>query len=244
VTHANGVPSPYRGESMCGRLVLHSQPEHLARFLNATLIAGMEPRLAPTWNLTPQQDLLAVSQIEGQGRVMNSFRWGLLPAWAVDTSFTANTINARAETVREKPSFRDAFAQRPCIIPVDGFYEWDRRDGHGKRAHYFFRSDGQPMLLAGLYEHWVQPGHDPRTTCTIVTSAANENMAELHDRMPVIVEEQDVTTWLTAPASDRYDLLRPPLAKILDQHGVSDAVGNIRNNGPALVAPAERSTLF
>ncbi|MBW4030506.1 MAG: SOS response-associated peptidase [Acidobacteria bacterium] len=236
---------------MCGRIALFSPPIRFARLLDATLAAGLEEEeVRPSWNVGPQRRLFGVAEREGM-RVMDSYRWGLLPSWAKDPSVANRLFNARGETVAEKPSFRAAFKKRPCIIPVDGFYEWDHRPGHEKQPHFFTRIDAEPLLLAGLYEHWRDPTLPDDApwvqTCTVVTTTPNEDMDEIHDRMPVVIELDDVADWLDVGESgphERSRLLRRAPAGTLRHYGVDPAVGSVRNDGPELIEPVEPRSLF
>jgi putative SOS response-associated peptidase YedK len=235
---------------MCGRIALYSPPIRFARLLNATLAAGLEEEAHPSWNVGPQRRLFGVTEHEGE-RILDRYRWGLLPSWAKDPSVSNRLFNARGETVAEKPSFRAAFKKRPCVIPVDGFYEWDHRPGREKQPHFFTRRDEEPLLLAGLYEYW----HDPATpeeapwvqTCTVITTTPNEDLEEIHDRMPVVIEIADVAEWLdpgeSGPAQ-RIHLMRPAPAGTLQHYGVNPAVGSVRNDGPELIEPVEPQALF
>jgi len=235
---------------MCGRIALYSPPIRFARLLNATLGAGLEKEVHPSWNVGPQRRLFGVTEHEGE-RILDRYRWGLLPSWAKDPSVSNRLFNARGETVAEKPSFRAAFKKRPCVIPVDGFYEWDHRAGHQRQPHYFTRVDGQPLLFAGLYERW----HDPSVaddapalqTCTIITTTPSDDVEHLHDRMPVILAATDTETWLNVSdysPDERAQLLRPAPPGTLAHYGVDTAVGSVRNDGPELINPAEPTSLF
>ena len=234
---------------MCGRIALFSPPVRLARLLDAALAAGIDPEGHPSWNVGPLRRLYAAAETDA-GRVLDRYRWGLVPSWAKDPSIANRLFNARAETVAEKPSFRSAFARRPCVIPVDGFYEWDHRTGRQKQPHYFTRVDDQPLLLAGLYEHWLDPAIPdaaPLATCTVITTTPNGDIDELHDRMPVILEADDVSTWLDVAAHDsgeRLHLLHPAPDGTLRHYGVNSAVGSVRNDGPEMIEPAEPQSLF
>ena len=235
---------------MCGRVALFSPPARLARLLDAALAAGIEPEGHPSWNVGPLRRLYGVSEREGE-RTLDRYRWGLVPSWSKDPSIANRLFNARGETVAEKPSFRSAFAKRPCVIPVDGFYEWDHRPDLQRQPHYFTRTDGQPLLFAGLYERW----HDPSTpddapalqTCTIITTTPSDDIEELHDRMPVILATPDVETWLNVSDYDpdeRAQLLRPAPHGTLSHYGVDTAVGSVRNDGPELINPVDPQSLF
>jgi putative SOS response-associated peptidase YedK len=235
---------------MCGRVALFTPPIRLARLLDAALAAGIEPEGHPSWNVGPQQRLYAAAEVGGD-RVLDRYRWGLLPSWAKDPSIANRLFNARAETVAVKPSFRSAYAKRTCVIPVDGFYEWDHRPGRHRQPHYFTRVDGDPVLFAGLYEFWRDPEgpHDAEAlrTCTIITTAPGEDLDGLHDRMPVVLDRSDVATWLDVAEhgpDERALLLRPTPAGTLTHFGVDPAVGSVKNDGPELIAPSEPGALF
>jgi putative SOS response-associated peptidase YedK len=235
---------------MCGRVALFTPPGRIARLLEATLAAGVDPEGRPSWNVGPQRTLFAVSDLD-EGRVLDRYRWGLLPSWAKDASIANRLFNARGETVAEKPSFRSAFAHRPCVVPVDGFYEWDRREGRHRQPHYFTRADGSMLLLAGLFESWRDPalGADAPTvhTCTVITTTPNDDLDQIHDRMPVVLEASEVDLWLETDrelAEMRRALLDPAPKGTLTHHGVSNAVGNVRNDGPELISPLEATSLF
>ena len=234
---------------MCGRIALFTPPIRLARFLDAALAAGIDPEGRPSWNVGPQQALFALT-VDGAGdRTLGRYRWGLLPSWAKDPTIANRLFNARAETITEKPSFRSAFAKRPCVIPVDGFYEWDHREGRQRQPHYFTRRDGTPLLLAGLHETWVDrsdPDAPPRHTCTVITTTPNNDIDGIHDRMPVIVTTNSAATWLdvNTPEVVRHQLLAPAPNGTLEHWGVGSAVGNVRHNGPELIERNEPTTLF
>jgi putative SOS response-associated peptidase YedK len=234
---------------MCGRVVLFTPPVRLAKLLDATLAAGIEPEGRPSWNVGPQRQLFALTTNDDT-RTLDTYRWGLLPSWAKDPSIANRLFNARGETVTEKPSFRSAFAKRPCVIPVDGFYEWDHRPGHHKQPNYFTRSDGQLLLFAGLYEQWWDPNIEnssPVKTCTVITTTPNKDMDEIHDRMPVVLSNDDVDTWLNVSAygpDERAQLLRPAPTDTLSHYGVDNAVGSVRNDGPELIDRVENQSLF
>ena len=235
---------------MCGRVALFSPPVRLARLLEAALAAGLDPDDHPSWNVGPQRRLFAVTERD-EGRVLDHYRWGLVPSWSKDPAIGNRLFNARGETVAEKPSFRSAFARRPCVIPVDGFYEWDHRAGHNKQPNFFTRTDGEPLLFAGLYEFWRDPAAPedaaPLATCTIITTTANDDLDEIHDRMPVILEHANVETWLNVhdhESDERVMLLRPAPAGTLSHYGVDAAVGSVKNDGPELIAPTAPTSLF
>jgi putative SOS response-associated peptidase YedK len=234
---------------MCGRIALFTPPAHLARFLDAALAAGLDPEGTPSWNVGPQRTLFGVSE-HHEARVLDRYRWGLVPSWAKDPSIGNRLFNARAEGVAEKPSFRSAFARRPCVIPVDGFYEWDHRTGQNRQPHFFTRVDEEPLLFAGLYEYWrnpADPNPEPLVTCTIITTTPGVDMDEIHDRMPVVLQPNDVETWLNVAEhspDERLLLLRPAPKGTLTHYGVASAVGSVKNDGPELTEPVEPQSLF
>ncbi len=229
--------------NMCGRVALFSPPSRLARFTQA-LTTLRDDEWSPSWNLPPQRPLFVVRTIEKE-RQLVAHTWGLVPSWARSPAQGARLANARAETVAEKPSFRQAFAERPCVIPVDGYYEW-RVDPHGlKLPHYFTRRDGETLLLAGLFERW----RDERTgtdllTCCVVTTAPSEDVVAVHDRMPLVLRPDDLDGWLEGDASVRHALLHSAPAGTLQHHEVSRRVNSVRFDDAQLIAPQSTATLF
>ncbi len=220
---------------MCGRYAQFTSPEDLAELFGATLdIADVSPR----YNAAPMQWLPVIRQRPSGERVLQTLRWGLLPSWAKDETIANRLINARAETLAEKPSFRSAYRKRRCIVPADGFYEWAKRPD-GKQPYYIHASDGSILAFAGLWERWTRTDDgDVIDSFTIVTTAANDRMRALHDRMPAILAPEDLARWLE-PASEPDalgDLLGPCPDTRLALHPVTRAVGNMRNEGPDLIA--------
>jgi putative SOS response-associated peptidase YedK len=220
---------------MCGRFTLATSGEQLA-----TQFALAEaPQLAPRYNIAPTQPIAVVRATDG-GRELVLLRWGLVPVWANDPSIGSRMINARAETAAVKPAFRTAMRRRRCLIPADGFYEWQTLPS-GKQPFYFHRGDGAPFAFAGLWEHWNSPDGTPLESCTILTTAANELLRPIHDRMPVIIDPADYARWLDPGLHDPAaleDLLAPHDDAAMAAHPVSRAVNRVANDGPALIAPA------
>ncbi len=231
---------------MCGRFSLTTPLEGLRALF------GFEelPNLAPRSNIAPTQSVAAIRQDEEGGRHLAALRWGLVPAWAKDLSIGARMINARGETLAEKPAFRAAFKQRRCLIAADGFYEWQTL-GKGAKQPYRIEFSGRPpFAFAGLWERWRDPAAADRESqvesCTIVTVAANETLRPLHDRMPVILAPEDFSGWL-APGSDPATLqalLRPwpdegGAYGPLSLYAVSTAVNKVANDGPELLLPLD-----
>ncbi len=235
---------------MCGRIALFTPPAKMARFLDATLGAEVDPEGHPSFNLGPTQRIDGV-RINDGARVLERFRWGLIPGWAKDASFGSRTFNARAETVATKPSFRSAYKRRRLLIPVDGFFEWDRRAAGKPQPHYFTRTDGEPLVFAGLHESWRDPtdGEDAPAiqSATVITTEAGPDMDEIHDRMPVILEQETFDLWLSEDEDELEalsSLLQPAEPGTIVHVPVDRAVGNVRNDGPSLIEPIGPSTLF
>jgi putative SOS response-associated peptidase YedK len=182
-------------------------------------------------------DAVPAVAVRQERRLLGIFRWGLIPSWSSDGSGGAGRINARGETVREKPSFRTAFARRRCLLPADGFYEWERRPDGSRQAWFIRRADGAPLAMAGLWDAWRGVDGELVRSCAVVTTTANSLMAPIHDRMPVLVGAPDWSRWLD-PANGDIDalatLLRPAEARVLERYAVTARVNNVRNNGPEL----------
>ncbi len=176
---------------MCGRFLLITDLSVVAQSFGA---ADASLPFLPERNIHPGRHIPAVIRTAGGNRLA-SFLWGLVPFWAKDPSIGARLINARAETIAEKPSFQNAFRKRRCLIPADGFYEW-KKDGTPKKLFQFGLKSKEPFVFAGLYERWAPAGQKPLDTCTIITTRANEVVAPVHDRMPVIVPKGCQDLWL------------------------------------------------
>jgi putative SOS response-associated peptidase YedK len=188
---------------------------------------------------------------DGPARELRVVRWGLVPSWAKDRSIGGRLINARAETIDSKPSFRKAFARRRCLLPADGYYEWQpiQVDGRSAKQPYFItRRDGGPLAMAGIYELWRDrelPDDHERAwlwTAAIITTSAPDELGRIHDRMPMIIDENSWTDWLDPASDDPADLralLAPAAARGLDWHPVSTAVNSVRHNGAELIEPIE-----
>jgi putative SOS response-associated peptidase YedK len=224
---------------MCGRYTLLATADDLAE----EFAFGEPITLAPRYNVAPSQDVPVVRLSEpDRKRRLEALHWGLVPHWAKDPKIGYRTINARAETVATQPAFRDAFRKRRCIVPANGFYEWQRvvvRGKEAKQPYYVHRKDGRPMGLAGLWDRWVAPDGEVLESFTIVTTEANELVQALHNRMPVILRPEDYALWLDPAA--RIEQLRPLLAPCpsdwLEATPVSREVNNPRNDGPGCIAP-------
>lgn len=221
---------------MCGRFTLTASQSEIA---TAFALADVPP-LEPRYNIAPTQAIATVMQTAPQAeRVFRWLRWGLIPSWAKDPSIGNRLINARAETVHEKPSFRSAFRQRRCLIMADGFYEWQRQP-KGKQPSYFRLTEQQPFAFAGLWEQWQPEGAEAITSCTLLTTVANDCLRPVHDRMPVILNPQDYETWLdpTLHDPDRLQsLLHPYPATAMEAFAVSSAVNRPSHDAPDCIQP-------
>lgn len=230
--------------SMCGRAVTAQSVTEIQDLMRATSRPGRE--LAPNWNVAPTDELYMVrdKQAEDAGAVreIDIAKWGLVPSWAKDPKVGARMINARVETIQTSGAFKKAFAKRRCLIPVDGYYEWrtlDEKDSKGKpiKQPYFIRNARGPIFaLAGLYEWWKQPDDQWLLSATIITQPADPAMAELHDRMPLVVPDFQWDWWLDESFHVDVEELQPVEREM---YPVSRAVNSIRNNGPQLVEPVE-----
>ena len=187
---------------MCGRFVLLTDLQIVTESFHVRNVAC---EYRPGNNISPGQQIVAVLRKDDQNSLVN-FRWGLIPSWAKDPSVGNKMINARAETVSEKPSFREAFKKRRCLIVADGFYEWQKLD-RKKMPYKFSLKSGQPFGFAGLYETWMSPEKEPIHTCTIITTEPNELMQPIHNRMPVIVKKELEDLWIDPDNHDQKELL-------------------------------------
>jgi putative SOS response-associated peptidase YedK len=222
---------------MCGRFSQQRPASELAEIFAAEPLAD-EP--GPRFNLAPTDDALVVVQRD-ERRAVTAYRWGLIPHWADSAKVGSRMFNARAETLTTSPAFRDALRRKRCLVPVDGFYEW-KREGRRRQPFLIAASDGRPLALAGLWSGWRDPAADRVIrTFTIVTAGPNDQVADLHDRMPVIVPEAAWSTWLDPALDDPAELqgvLQPNEDVDLRILAVSPLVNDVRNDGPELIVPA------
>lgn len=223
---------------MCGRFVSVSSPTLVAERFDVKEQA-VETHEA-NYNVTPRTEIYVVRERAEHGRQLRLLRWGLVPSWAKDVKIGDRMINARAETLAEKPAFRKLLLTHRCIIPADGFYEWKRTSG-AKQPMFIHRRDGEPLAFAGLWAAWkdrADPDAEWLRTCTIITTRANAAIEPIHDRMPVVLPESSWDRWLDPEYRDLdlvTALLVPDRAEELETYAVSDAVNRPVNNGPELV---------
>lgn len=217
---------------MCGRYVLKSSPADIAEFFDLDEYAGFGPR----FNIPPGTDIPVVRQSPQGQRVLHLLRWGLVPNGSKDARLGARLNNARAESVAVKPSFRQAYSKRRCLIPADGFYEW-RGEGSAKTPFFISQSNGAPLAMAGLWESWIAPDGTILRTACVVTTQANALLLPIHERMPVLIAPEAWQRWLSAPAEQVRDLLAPYPAEQLQAWPVSKRVNAARDDDEGLLAP-------
>jgi putative SOS response-associated peptidase YedK len=235
---------------MCGRFTSRTPASDLAEWFGAEEVVASD--LGERFNVAPTDEVYAVAEA-GDVRRLGTFRWGLIPFWSKDAKGGAKMINARAEGLLDKPAFKRAFERKRCIVPADGFYEWERLGGSKqKQPWYIARADGKPMAFAGLWDSW-RPTKDSDEgkirSCTIITGEPNDKVARLHDRMPVMLPPEVWDAWLDPDFDDLgalHAMLVPAPAELLELVPVSTAVNTVTNDGPELVEPVERGdgTLF
>jgi len=236
---------------MCGRYAATRKPEDLVLEFEAVKAEG-QPPLAADYNVAPTKDVYVVRHAKerdaegrptgGGHRELRSVRWGLVPSWAKDVSVGNRMLNARVESLTEKPAFRKAAASRRCLIPADGWYEWAKRmDSPTKQPYYITPEDGSVLAFAGLWEVWGQ-GPDRLYSCTVVTTPAVGALTEIHERMPLVLPRDRWADWLDPARDDVAELAVPTPPEVvegLELRPVSTAVNNVRSNGAELTARAE-----
>jgi putative SOS response-associated peptidase YedK len=220
---------------MCGRYELHTQPAALALAFGVPF----PPHMRPRYNIAPMQDVPVIRRTPtGESEVVD-VRWGLVPRWAKDPAIGNRMINARAETLADKPSFRTALKKHRCLIPADGFYEWKQTASGAKQPIHIGMRDGSPFAFAGLLERWLSPAGDVLDTCTIITTQSNALLSPLHDRMPVIVAPVAFDRWLDVANEDTAALFAPYPADAMTYYPVSTRVNSVRNDDARLIVRVE-----
>jgi putative SOS response-associated peptidase YedK len=235
----NPGPAWRRIGFMCGRFVQTQEAENYGAYFSVDVIRT--DAVLRSWNVAPTKQVYAVAEHQSE-RQLGTFSWGLVPFWAKDPKIGARLINARVETAAEKPAFRDSFTARRCIIPAEGFYEWEPKD-RGKLPHYFFDVQQRPLAMAGLWSSWKDPDSGDRLrTCTILTGDPDPVVERVHDRMPVILPDTVWDAWLDPEITDAgtiSDLLASSTGPNLAEHAVSTLVNRVANDVPELITPLE-----
>jgi len=220
---------------MCGRFTLHTSLKQIEETFN---VEPSEVTLPPSYNVAPTQDVLAVVQRDGKN-VLEAMHWGLIPFWAKDAKMGNRMINARADRVSESAAFKRPLKSQRCLVVADGFYEW-RKVGGKKIPTFIHLKSGKPFGFAGLYDTWKSPNGEPITSCTIITTDANDLVRPIHDRMPVIIPKRRHKLWLDPDNHDLdrlASLLEPFDADSMDAYEVSPLVNKPANNSPQCIAP-------
>ena len=220
---------------MCGRFTLHTPAAQIRESFNLPDLPARE--LKPRYNIAPSQDV-AIIRDTGTGREMVMARWGLIPGWSKESRTKYSTINARIESVAEKPTYRTPFKRRRCLIPADGFYEW-KQDAGNKVPHHIRMQDGKVFAFAGLWDHWEGEDADIES-CTIIVMPANEVMQPIHERMPAIIAQQDYDVWLDSSVTDKQEIMQylnsvPSIQ--LTAYPVSTRVNSAKNNDEGCIRP-------
>jgi putative SOS response-associated peptidase YedK len=224
---------------MCGRFIISKFPDDVARWFGTT---GPLPNSRPRYNVAPTDQVAVVRfNAETKQRTLDTLRWGLVPYWAKDVRIGATMINAKAETVAEKPAFREAFKSRRCLIPADGFYEWAKLDAKTKQPYAIVMKDRSLFGFAGMWERWTDKASgEVVRSFTIITTTPNDVCAPIHDRMPVIIEPANYGRWLGEEPADPMRvlmMLKPFPAEQMEAYPVGAAVGNVKNDEAALLTP-------
>ena len=239
---------------MCGRFTITTAPE---RWVDLLQVSDWPDGFTSRFNIAPTQNIACVTEAKGR-RSAQMMKWGLVPSWAKDVKIGVRMINARSETAAEKPSFRTALKKRRCLIPADGFFEWEKIDSKTKQPWLIHYRDHTPFAFAALWESWVPPMPDiatsniattsittvaPVFSCSILTTQSNSEMAEIHDRMPVVIQPQQYSAWLSSSASPGQvqQLMNPVADGSWNRFRVNRLVGNVKNDVPECIQPLEQS---
>lgn len=220
---------------MCGRFVRKSTPKDIAK---AYELGSVQTTLEPSYNIAPTQDIAAiVHSYKYNTQALVNLKWGLVPKWAKDRSMAAKMINARSETLSEKPSFRTAFKKRRCLIVANGFYEWQKLE-EGKQPVYIHLKNSELFTFAGIFEGWTSPEGETSYSCSIITTAANPLLKPVHHRMPVILPQEQHAMWLDPKLTDTQllsELLQSYPEEHMDFYPVSEQVNKVANNSPECI---------
>lgn len=224
---------------MCGRFALYAPHSKIQEVFDVD-IGALE--FSPRYNIAPMQFAPVIRQRPTGERVAHLLRWGLIPSWSKDEHIATKLINARSETLAEKPSFRAAYKSRRCIVPASGFYEWQKTQG-GKQQYLILPAYDTLFGIAGLWERWSQPNGETLDTFTVITTEANEAMKPVHERMPVILARENFSAWMAKDSELGFlqGLLRPCASELIKMYPVSKGVGNVVNDNATLIKPVEQA---
>lgn len=220
---------------MCGRFVLEYPPEKLQEAFSLVTV----PDLRPRYNIAPTQQVAIIRKHNNDQNELARLKWGLVPSWAKNPAIGSKLINARSETLADKPSFKHAFRYRRCVIPATGFYEWEKKEGQ-KVPHYFYCKQNKLMILAGIWDSWASPDGSYLESCAILTTEGNSIIQPFHHRMPVILDDKAVERWLKCDSFNKTELLgllRPFPSEYMAEHVVSQNVNSPKNDNPECVLP-------
>jgi putative SOS response-associated peptidase YedK len=220
---------------MCGRF---AQLQTISDLIKAYFVDDVLTDVLPGYNISPGSRIISIIRKDTK-RLLVDFQWGLIPHWAKERAADRGLINARAESVSQKPSFRNAFKARRCLIPASGFYEW-KKEGRIKIPYYVRLLTGRPFTFAGIHETWASPGGEEVATCAIITTGPNEIMKRIHDRMPVIIGDANRDAWLdpSLGPEDALSLLKPYPDDAMEAYPVSTLVNSPKNDSPDCIQPA------
>ena len=227
---------------MCGRFVQYSPLQTIQQMLDVGTVSF---EVIPNYNVAPTQKIITVIKHNNENK-LEKLHWGLVPFWAKDISIGSRMINARAETVSQKPSFRNAFRKRRCLIPADGFYEWKGEKGN-KQPYYVSIPSGEPFSFAGLWETWTDKETGEESvykSCTIITTAASESIREIHHRMPAILDPEFHEKWLNTDIQDPKELqviINDGIIHNMKYYPVSKLVNSVKNNDPNCIKPVDEN---
>jgi putative SOS response-associated peptidase YedK len=216
---------------MCGRFPQTSSPQQYAELFGISTDLSARPR----YNVAPSTNIIACRVSHDGDKELSLLHWGLIPSWSKGPDNRFSMINARAETVASKPAYRTPFRKRRCLIPADGFYEWTPEDG--KQPYYIHDKDDKPLVFAGIWDHWQDDQGDRIDSCSIIVCDANQQMKNIHDRMPVILSADSWESWLTSEDKDALQALLVPYSGDLDIYKISRAVNSPKHDGPELLKP-------
>lgn len=223
---------------MCGRYTLSAGHESLARAFLAEFAEELKMSWKPRYNIAPGSGIVAVLEDRDKGgRKAEVFHWGLVPSWAKDVNIGYKLTNARSETIKDKPSYRDAYRYRRCLVPASGFYEWDR-SVFPRQPYYFHPRDTEFMAMAGIWEHWLHPSGSEILSVSLITTRANKSVGKIHHRMPVILKPENWNRWLdtdNVKATGIRELMVPSGNELLNSYPISKEVNKADRDGPALI---------